>query len=238
MIRRARCCRPSPGDGSGPSAAARVGMTRSPTIPLVRRFPALASVPRVELGRFPTPVQPLRELSPSLWIKRDDLCGNPLGRQQGARAGVSARRREARRTHRHRGIGRIDARARGRDVRQAHRRNRRRRTMAAGDEPGRRARRTASRARRAPRPAPTFRSPRRRVRVGVARATARRAMDRRGGKRAARCPGTRERRTRADRSDRRAACCRSRSTSSCRSAPAARWPDSRSPSRSRSATSP
>lgn len=54
-------------------------MTRSPTIPLVRRFPALASVPRAELGRFPTPVEQLRELSPSLWIKRDDLCGNPMG---------------------------------------------------------------------------------------------------------------------------------------------------------------
>ena len=39
--------------------AARVGMTRSPTIPLVRRFPALARVPRIEIGRFPTPVQPL-----------------------------------------------------------------------------------------------------------------------------------------------------------------------------------
>jgi D-cysteine desulfhydrase len=54
-------------------------MTRSPTIPLVRRFPALAGVPRAELGRFPTPVQSLRDLSPSLWIKRDDLCGNPMG---------------------------------------------------------------------------------------------------------------------------------------------------------------
>ena len=32
------------------------------------------------LGRFPTPVvNRLRDLSPTLWIKRDDLCGNPMG---------------------------------------------------------------------------------------------------------------------------------------------------------------
>lgn len=54
-------------------------MTRAPTIPLVRRFPALARIPRAEIGRFPTPVQYVRELAPSLWIKRDDLCGSPLG---------------------------------------------------------------------------------------------------------------------------------------------------------------
>jgi 1-aminocyclopropane-1-carboxylate deaminase/D-cysteine desulfhydrase-like pyridoxal-dependent ACC family enzyme len=48
-------------------------------IPLVRRFPALASVPRVSLGRFPTPVQRASGLAPGLWIKRDDLSGDALG---------------------------------------------------------------------------------------------------------------------------------------------------------------
>ena len=48
-------------------------------IPLVRRFPALARVPRVSLGSYPTPVAPLDALSPRLWIKRDDLAGAPIG---------------------------------------------------------------------------------------------------------------------------------------------------------------
>jgi D-cysteine desulfhydrase len=57
---------------------------RSPTtsldvIPLVARFPALARVPRVVLGCYPTPVLPLATLAPSLWIKRDDLCADPMG---------------------------------------------------------------------------------------------------------------------------------------------------------------
>lgn len=54
-------------------------MTRTAALPLVRRFPALARLPRVDLGRFPTPVESLRDLAAHLWIKRDDLCGNPLG---------------------------------------------------------------------------------------------------------------------------------------------------------------
>lgn len=54
-------------------------MIRGPEIPLVRRFPALARVPRARLGLFPTPVVPVGELSSHLWIKRDDLCGNPMG---------------------------------------------------------------------------------------------------------------------------------------------------------------
>jgi len=48
-------------------------------IPLVRRFPALARVPRVSLGAYPSPVAPLDALSPRLWIKRDDLPGSPIG---------------------------------------------------------------------------------------------------------------------------------------------------------------
>jgi len=48
-------------------------------LPLIERFPALARVPRVALGAFPTPVVRLDALSPSLWIKRDDLSAEPLG---------------------------------------------------------------------------------------------------------------------------------------------------------------
>jgi D-cysteine desulfhydrase len=46
---------------------------------LIRRFPALADVPRVGLIKAPTPVAPLASISPSLWIKRDDLSADPLG---------------------------------------------------------------------------------------------------------------------------------------------------------------
>ncbi|HEX4469025.1 MAG TPA: pyridoxal-phosphate dependent enzyme [Gemmatimonadaceae bacterium] len=49
------------------------------TIPLVRRFPALASVPRAHLGRFPTPLQYVEPLAPGLWFKREDLAAEPLG---------------------------------------------------------------------------------------------------------------------------------------------------------------
>jgi 1-aminocyclopropane-1-carboxylate deaminase/D-cysteine desulfhydrase-like pyridoxal-dependent ACC family enzyme len=53
------------------------------TIPLVRRFPALARVPHEALGNFPTPVQRLElrgeQLAGELWIKRDDLTASPLG---------------------------------------------------------------------------------------------------------------------------------------------------------------
>lgn len=46
---------------------------------LVRRFPALAQIPRVALGRFPTPVVHAASTSPRLWIKRDDLSAEPVG---------------------------------------------------------------------------------------------------------------------------------------------------------------
>jgi D-cysteine desulfhydrase len=48
-------------------------------IPLFARYPRLTAVPRVSLGEFPTPVVPLVSISPKLWIKRDDLCADPLG---------------------------------------------------------------------------------------------------------------------------------------------------------------
>jgi D-cysteine desulfhydrase len=48
-------------------------------IPLFRKFPDLARIPRVALGRAPTPVESLDSLSPDLWIKRDDLAGTPMG---------------------------------------------------------------------------------------------------------------------------------------------------------------
>lgn len=50
-------------------------------IPLVRRYPALASIPRVVLGEYPTPVESARfpDLAAPLWIKRDDLASAALG---------------------------------------------------------------------------------------------------------------------------------------------------------------
>ena len=47
--------------------------------PLGRRFPSLSVIPRVRLGHFPTPVQPLGAFSPALWVKRDDLGATPFG---------------------------------------------------------------------------------------------------------------------------------------------------------------
>ncbi|MEO8880119.1 MAG: pyridoxal-phosphate dependent enzyme [Gemmatimonadaceae bacterium] len=53
------------------------------TLPLLLRFPALARIPRVALGEFPTPVQRIdlsgEDLAGELWIKRDDLTASPLG---------------------------------------------------------------------------------------------------------------------------------------------------------------
>src|SRR5580765_5554776 len=48
-------------------------------LPLVARFPGLAMVPRVSLGTYPTPVTPLASIARTLWMKRDDLCGDPMG---------------------------------------------------------------------------------------------------------------------------------------------------------------
>jgi D-cysteine desulfhydrase len=53
--------------------------------PLFRKFPALeTTVPRAELGRFPTPVQHLPDLgreigNAELWVKRDDLTNPDYG---------------------------------------------------------------------------------------------------------------------------------------------------------------
>ena len=51
----------------------------SATLPLFRRFPALSRLPRAVLGRYPTPVVHAKALAPELWIKREDLAGDPLG---------------------------------------------------------------------------------------------------------------------------------------------------------------
>jgi D-cysteine desulfhydrase len=48
-------------------------------IPLFRKYPALARIPRVALGRTMTPVESLESLAPDLWIKRDDLAGSVMG---------------------------------------------------------------------------------------------------------------------------------------------------------------
>jgi D-cysteine desulfhydrase len=49
------------------------------TLPLLLRYPALAWVPRVRLGAFPTAVERLPSSGGELWIKRDDRSGTPLG---------------------------------------------------------------------------------------------------------------------------------------------------------------
>ncbi|NUQ20087.1 MAG: pyridoxal-phosphate dependent enzyme [Gemmatimonadaceae bacterium] len=50
------------------------------SLPLLLRFPALAWMPRVRLGTFPTPVQEATlPNGETLWIKRDDRSGVPLG---------------------------------------------------------------------------------------------------------------------------------------------------------------
>lgn len=51
------------------------------SLPLFERFPALAQLPRAELGVFPTPVERIHGLlsDHELWIKRDDLSGATLG---------------------------------------------------------------------------------------------------------------------------------------------------------------
>ena len=50
------------------------------TPPLLLRYPALAWLPRVRLGSFPTPVEPVTlPGGGTLWVKRDDLSASPLG---------------------------------------------------------------------------------------------------------------------------------------------------------------
>ena len=49
------------------------------TLPLLLRHPALAWVPRVRLGTFPTPVERVSTPAGELWIKRDDLSAAALG---------------------------------------------------------------------------------------------------------------------------------------------------------------
>ena len=48
-------------------------------LPLLRRFPGLAALPRVRLANLPTPVYAADSLATGLWIKRDDLAGEPFG---------------------------------------------------------------------------------------------------------------------------------------------------------------
>lgn len=54
------------------------GMT--PTIPLLERFPRLATrVERLAIARLPTPLERLQGVGVDAWIKRDDLTGEPYG---------------------------------------------------------------------------------------------------------------------------------------------------------------
>lgn len=61
------------------AARATVGVSGDPLWPLFDRFPALAELPRVALRAGPTPITPVATISPSLWIKRDDLTALPIG---------------------------------------------------------------------------------------------------------------------------------------------------------------
>ena len=48
-------------------------------LPLLRRFPALATLPRASLGRFPSPVQHVDIAGRALCLKRDDLNSDVIG---------------------------------------------------------------------------------------------------------------------------------------------------------------
>ncbi|MGH7636544.1 MAG: pyridoxal-phosphate dependent enzyme, partial [Gemmatimonadaceae bacterium] len=49
-------------------------------LPLLRRFPALAVLPRISFGSFPTPVEHVaREDGRTLLLKRDDITGRVIG---------------------------------------------------------------------------------------------------------------------------------------------------------------
>ena len=52
-----------------------------PPSALVRRFPALSRLPRLPLGTYPTPVREAVDprTGRRIWIKREDLSGNPYG---------------------------------------------------------------------------------------------------------------------------------------------------------------
>jgi D-cysteine desulfhydrase len=66
--------------GAGAAASGASGPRDDP-LPLVRRFPALAAIPRARLGRFPTPVERLegfRDVT-SLYVKHEDLSSDVLG---------------------------------------------------------------------------------------------------------------------------------------------------------------
>lgn len=64
-----------------PDARRAAGRPAAPPIPLVGRFPALAGIPRVALGRQPTPVERVTAFGDDadLWIKREDLAADDVG---------------------------------------------------------------------------------------------------------------------------------------------------------------
>jgi 1-aminocyclopropane-1-carboxylate deaminase/D-cysteine desulfhydrase-like pyridoxal-dependent ACC family enzyme len=68
-------------DERGASTVSPSSSGRDDPIPLVRRFPSLAAIPRARLGKFPTPVEHLtgfRDVE-SLWVKHEDLSSDVLG---------------------------------------------------------------------------------------------------------------------------------------------------------------
>jgi len=63
-----------------PAFASSTGLRDDP-IPLVRRYPALAAIPRARLGKFPTPVERIKGFRDidALYVKHEDLSSDVLG---------------------------------------------------------------------------------------------------------------------------------------------------------------
>ena len=67
--------------GTPASAPSPSSAPRDDPLPLVRRFPALAAIPRARLGRYPTPVERIegfRDIE-AMYVKREDLSSDVLG---------------------------------------------------------------------------------------------------------------------------------------------------------------
>jgi len=68
---------------TGPTSATSAGVSKTETtLPLVKE--AIGKFPRLSLGHFPTPLEPMDRLSemlggPRLWVKRDDCTGLSSG---------------------------------------------------------------------------------------------------------------------------------------------------------------
>ena len=67
------------------NSEAKIAVSQEMTVSLCKELSiALAQFPKVRLGHFPTPVEPMDRLSellggPRLWVKRDDCTGLSSG---------------------------------------------------------------------------------------------------------------------------------------------------------------